>query len=68
MNTEETLKEVKKERQKVRKILKESEQRVQELLWAMEPEDTNYGQERKDSDEAMKIAQTLKCACKVISE
>lgn len=66
MNTEDTLKEVKKERQKVRKLLKKSEQRVQELLWAMEPEENGYGQEKKDGDEAMKIAQTLKCACRVV--
>lgn len=65
MNTEETLKEVKKERQKVRKLLKESEQRCQELLWSMEPE-AGYGQAQKDGDEAKKIAQTLKCACKIV--
>lgn len=65
MNQEETLREVKKEKQRVKKLLKESEQKCQELLWAMESEN-NYGQAKKDSDEAVKIVQTMKCACKVI--
>lgn len=65
MNAQETLKEVKKERQKARKALRESQQRCQELLWAME-EETTYGQAKKDSEEVVKIAQTLKCAESVI--
>lgn len=65
MNAQETLKEVKKERQKAKKAIQEARRRCQELLWAMEPEES-YGQERKDSDEVKKVAQTLTCAEKVI--
>lgn len=66
MNAQEALKEIKKEKAKAKKALMESQRRCQELLWAMEPEDS-YGQERKDSDEAKKIAQTISCAEKVVS-
>ena len=67
MNAQETLKEVKKEKAKAKRALKESQQRCQELLWAME-EDASYGQEKMDSDEAKKIALTLTCAEKVIAQ
>lgn len=56
---------MKKERQKAKKALQEANRRCQELLWAMEPEES-YGQERKDSDEVKRVAQTLTCAEKVI--
>lgn len=66
MNAEETLKEVKKEKQKAKKALQESQRRCQELIWAME-EESVYGQEKKDSDEAKKITQTLSCAERVMA-
>lgn len=66
MNAEETLKEVKKEKQKAKKALQESERRCQELIWAMEDEAV-YGQAKMDSDEAKKIAQTLSCAERVVA-
>ena len=43
----------------------ESQQRCQDLIWAMEEEGL-YGQAKKDNDEAIKIAQTLKCAEMII--
>ena len=61
MNAKETLKEVKKEQKKAKKALQESQRRCQELLWAMEPDET-YGQEKKDCDEVLKIANTMRCA------
>lgn len=61
MDAKETLEAIKKEKQKVRKALMESQQRCQDLIWAME-EEAVYGQAKKDNDEAIKIAQTLKCA------
>lgn len=61
MDAKETLEAIKKEKQKARKALMESQQRCQDLIWAME-EDAVYGQAKKDNDEAIKIAQTLKCA------
>ena len=66
MNAEETLKEIKKEKAKAKKALRESQRRCQELLWAME-EAAPYGQEKKDGDEARKITQTLSCAEKVVA-
>lgn len=61
MDAKETLEAIKKEKQKARKALMESQQRCQDLIWAME-EGAVYGQAKKDNDEAIKIAQTLKCA------
>lgn len=61
MNAKETLREVKKEQKKAKLALQESQRRCQELLWAMEP-DALYGQEKKDGDEVLKIANTMKCA------
>ncbi|MBQ7057643.1 MAG: hypothetical protein IJM84_06825, partial [Bacteroidaceae bacterium] len=66
MNAEETLKEIKKEKQKARKALQESQRRCQELIWAMD-EEVVYGQAKMDSDEAKKIAQTLSCAERVVA-
>lgn len=65
MNAKETLKEIEKERRKVVKVLRDSERRSQELLWAME-EDATYGQEHMDAAEALKIGQTLKCAVQMM--
>lgn len=66
MNAQETLKEIKKEKAKAKKALQETQRRCQELLWAME-EEAPYGQEKKDSDEAKRITQTLSCAEKVVT-
>lgn len=66
MNAQETLKEIKKEKQKAKKALRESQRRCQELLWAME-EEMPYGQEKKDGEEARKITQNLTCAEKVVN-
>jgi hypothetical protein len=65
MNAKETLDEIKKEKNRVRKSLQESNRRCQELLWAME-EDVHYGQERMDGNEARKIAQDVSIAEKII--
>lgn len=65
MDAKQTLEAIKKEKQKARKALMESQQRCQELIWAMEEEGL-YGQAKKDNDEAIKITQTLKCAEMII--